>query len=304
MNTADVIAAATRVLQELPGHSFDVLELSKPVSPDAAVDLMKIVSKLSPLLGNLIEINTAEILNDREEFDGLGEWERQDPDFPDVVFRGVEPTPGFEVKAWFPLATEITGRFKDSQNRFAENNTEVAIFAWLPEHLVHGRPYILDVCIVSGLSVAQARDLHYHNPPDYLVVEPEDTSKRTRNLQQTNTAGYKWQGTAAEFEEASELVRSWGSGGAAYQPTSEYQERVRELMGRYKYRLDTNFAKMDRIVHAEIEAFKSKVMAMDVNGLTVSEWGRLISGRNENRLRSALEEHVGVTEEDSDELIR
>jgi hypothetical protein len=42
---------------------------------------------------------------------------------------------------------------------------------WLPEHLVYGRPYILDVVVVSGTSVAKARDDRYHNPPDYLVVE-------------------------------------------------------------------------------------------------------------------------------------
>ena len=35
--------------------------------------------------------------------------------------------------------------------------------------------------------------LHYHKPPDYLVFEPEDTSERTANLQQTNTNGYKLQ---------------------------------------------------------------------------------------------------------------
>ncbi len=40
-------------------------------------------------------------------------------------------------------------------------------------------------------SIAEARDQHYHKPPDYLVVEPEDTSRRTKNLRQTNTNGYK-----------------------------------------------------------------------------------------------------------------
>ena len=39
------------------------------------------------------------------------------PGFPDTIFIGpnVTPSPGFEIKAWFPLATEITARFKDSQ---------------------------------------------------------------------------------------------------------------------------------------------------------------------------------------------
>lgn len=36
MNTAQVIQLAAKFLAELPGHEFDVLEVAKPVSPDAA----------------------------------------------------------------------------------------------------------------------------------------------------------------------------------------------------------------------------------------------------------------------------
>lgn len=211
MNTQDVLASATKHLHELSGHVFDLLTVSKPISPEAAINLAKVISKLSPLLGNLIEFNTVEFLNDQEEYQGLGEWERQDPGFPDTIFAGsISPTPGFEIKAWFPLATEITARFKDSQNHFMEDQTHVCMLAWLPEKLIYGKPRILDVCVVPGLSVAQARDNHYHNPPDYLVLEPEDTTARTRNLQQTNTNGYKWQGTAEQFAEARKLVAGWG----------------------------------------------------------------------------------------------
>jgi len=78
----DILASASIHLQGLAGHIFDVLTISKPISPDAAVNLSKVVSKLSPLLGNLIEFNTVEFLNDQAEYQGLGEWKRQDPDFP------------------------------------------------------------------------------------------------------------------------------------------------------------------------------------------------------------------------------
>src|SRR6266571_65121 len=111
----EILESASKHLQGLSGHVFDLLTISKPISPDAAVNLSKVVSKLSPLLGNLIEFNTVEFLNDQPEYEGLGRWQRQDPGFPDTVFLGpgVTPTPGFEIKAWFPLATEITARFKD-----------------------------------------------------------------------------------------------------------------------------------------------------------------------------------------------
>ena len=159
MNCREVLEAASAHLASLSGHVFDLLTVTKPISPSAAVNLAKVVSKLSPLLGNLIEFNTVEFLNDQPEFEPLGTWKRQDPGFPDTIFEGsVTPSPGFEIKAWFPLATEITARFKDSQNHFTDDQTYVCMLAWLPEQLIFGKPRIIDVCIVSGLSVAKARD--------------------------------------------------------------------------------------------------------------------------------------------------
>jgi len=213
-------------------------------------------------------------------------------------------SPALRSRPWFPLATEITARFNDSQNHFTDNNTYVCMLAWLPEHIIYGKPYILDVVAVSGATVAHARDTHYHNPPDYLVLEPEDTTERTRNLQQTNTNGYKLQTTDhAELAEASRIVQSWGSGGATYRSTPEYRQRLRELLNRFNYRLDTNYAKMDRIVHAELEAFKSRVMAREVKGLTVREWERLFRSKDDARIGRVLKERLGITKGDVDELL-
>lgn len=273
MNTQEVIDSASVHLQSLQWHVFDVLNVSKPKSAQELVNLAKIISKLSPIIGNLIEFNTVEFLNTHPEFHTLGTWVRQDPGFPDAIFAGkVEPTPGFEIKAWFPLATEITARFKDSQKHFLNDQTHVCLLAWLPERIFYGRPRIVDVCVVSGKSVADARDKHYHNPPDYLVLEPEDTSERTSNLQQTNTNGYKFQGTTSEFAEAKRLVDSWGSDGRNYRTDSDCQERIRDLQSRFSYRLDTNFAKMDRIQHADIEAFKQRVLTRSISGKSIRGW--------------------------------
>jgi hypothetical protein len=292
-------------LEHLTGHVFDLLAISKPVSPDAAVNLAKVVSKLSPLVGNLIEFNTVEFLNDQDEYKGVGNWKRQDPGFPDTIFEGsVTPTPGFEIKAWFPLATEITARFKDSQNHFTHDQTYVCMLAWLPENLIYGRPRIMDVCVVSGLSVARARDSHYHNPPDYLVIEPQDTASRTRNLRQTNTNGYKWQGTPKEFREAVKLVAGWGRNARAYRATPQYQKKLRELIARYPYRLDTNFAKMDRIVHDEIEQFKTRVLNTVVSGMTVGDWTKVLSGQDEKKIKDAMENYLSITEVNADEILR
>lgn len=295
MNTAEVIARASEYLNQLVGHEFDVIEIFKPVSPEAAVNLAKIISKLSPLVGNLIEFNTCEYLNDQECFAEFGKWKRRDPGFPDTVFEGrVVPTPGCEIKAWFPLATEITARFKDSQNHFAEGNTHVALLAWLPEFLIYGKPQIVGIVIVTGQSVAKARDDHYHNPPDYIVLEPGDTVERTRNLQQTNTAGYKWQGDATQLADAVQLVEQWGPGARVYSPAPAYQEQIRELIARYPYRLDTNFAKMDRIVHPQIEAFKRRVYELTFHGRTIGQWNRILASNNDEAIREALLEAFDI----------
>lgn len=304
MRTADVIALASEHLRGLRGHEFDVLEVTKPVSPAAAINLAKIISKLSPLVGNLIEFNTCEYLNELPEFDGWGRWQRQDPGFPDTVFLGrVAPTPGFEIKAWFPLATEITARFKDSQNHFADNNTYVAMLAWLPEFLIFGKPHIMDIVVVSAASVAKARDDHYHNPPDYLVIEPNDTAARTVNLQQTNTAGYKFQGTPAQFAAAQELVASWGNNGSFYSPTHDYQARLAELMARFPYRLDTNFAKMDRIGHPDIEAFKRRTYRSSFKGRTILEWKQLLSRGGEAAVALTLADTFGIHDSNDESVV-
>lgn len=289
MKTRDVLLSASKTLAGLKGHTIDVLSVTRPSTVEEAVNLSLIISKLSPIIGNLLEFKTISLLNDIAEFEGLGIWKRQDPDFPDALFDGdVSPKPGFEIKAWFPLATEITARFKDSQLRFADDATWVAMPAWVPSQLICGEPVILDVCIVSGASVAKARDDHYHKPPHYLVFEPEDTTSRTRNLQQTNTSGYVWQDKPERLVEAQRIVDKWSLAERAYSPSPECQKRLRELRSRFDYRLDTNFAKMDRIVHPEIEAFKSRVLNMDFSGRKVRDWSRLIGKSENGELAAAL----------------
>jgi len=304
MTTQSILDAAEQHLEALQGHVFDILDLAKPMSFDSSPDLARVISKLSPLLGNLIEFNLVDLLNKQSEFRGLGEWMRQDPGFPDAVFRGkVSPEPGLEIKTWFPLATEITARFKESQTLLADESTRVVLLAWLPENLVYGRPSILGVSVVPALSVAHARDEHYHNPPDYLVVEPEDTTSRTRNLQQTNVNGFKWQGTPKKFISAERIVDEWGTRGREYRTDSDYQSQLRDLMGTYRYRGDTNFAKMDRICHDELEVFKSSILGQHFKGLTIREWSRMLSRRQDEALRDAFEAHVDSTPATEGEVV-
>lgn len=292
MDYTEILAAAKGELTALDSHLIDVIDLKRPPSLAYAQNLAKVISKLSPLLGNMIEFSTVDLLNEHD-WDDAGQWIRQDPGFPDALFqsRSIKPNPGIEIKAWFPFATEITARFKDSATIFKDNNIDMALIAWLPEHVIWGKPQIIDVLVVSGKSVANARDTHYHRPPDYIVFEPEDTSARAANLQQTNTNGYKLQQdkcSGAQLKAAAKLVESWGIEGQTYSPLPEYQQKLRELQGTAVYRLDTNYAKIDQIEHAEIERFKNKVLATEFNGKTIKQWSSILSSNNDAVLERAL----------------
>ncbi len=288
MNCQQILSQAKDTLTTLNSHIIDVVDIKKPPNIEYAKQLAKVISKLSPLLGNMIEFSTVDLLNgfDWKEY---GQWIRQDPGFPDALFQSekIVPNPGIEIKAWFPFATEITARFKDSVNMFSENNIDVALIAWLPEYVIWGKPQIIDVLVVSGKSVAEARDRHYHNPPSYLVFEPEDTSERTANFQQTNTNGYKLQSNK-DLDNALDVVKTWGTNGKEYSPSPEYQKLLKNLSNQFVYRLDTNYAKIDRIKHKEIEEFKTKVLNKEFKGKLIRDWGTILSCDNEKLLENEL----------------
>lgn len=272
-----ILDQAHQVILDLKGQNLDVLNISKPPDLDYAQNLAKVLSKLSPLVGNMIEFSIVSLLNQIVDWTPQGHWIRQDPGFPDTLFLGeLHPKPGIEIKTWFPLATEITARFKDSVRHFEQDQTDVVFIAWLPEYLMYGRPQVIDIWIGTGRSLAEARDTHYNNPPVYLVIEPEDTTHRTSNLRQTNTNGYILQEQdQGRYQQAIQEVEGWGESGKVYSPLPEYQHRLRGLLSQYRYRLDTNFAKLDRIRHPELEAFKQRVLNREFHGYSIQEWGRL-----------------------------
>jgi len=290
MEYKEVLDKSSEILSGLKGKTLDILDINKPINTEHALHLAKIVSKLSPIFGNVIELLVVNELN-KIDWETDGKWIRQDPGFPDALFTGgIEPRPGIEIKTWFPLATEVTARFKDSVSHFEQDQTNLALIAWLPEHIIYGKPKIVDVWVGSAKSFAIARDLHYHRPPDYLVFEPQDTSARTRNLQQTNTNGYKFQGTKEQLRAAEKDVRNWGVKGKVYDPSTAYQQMLRALLSKYPYRLDTNFSKIDRINHSGIEEFKRRVLNTKVNDHPIGQWAKRIC--NESEIGSLVSELV------------
>jgi hypothetical protein len=273
----EVLRIASRRLLQLKNSTLDFISIKPSADVAYVKHLARTISKLSPSIGNMLEFEMVSYLNGLDCWRGFGRWRRQDPGFPDAVFMGrTSPRPGIEIKTWFPLATEITARFRETVTHFRENQTNVAVVAWLPDHVFYGKPYIIDVWVDSARGLAQVRDLHYHNPPDYLVLEPEDTSRRTVNLQQTNTNGFKFQGNQEQLRRARAIVASWGPRGKLHKTSPAYQRKLRSLYGQFRYRGDTNFAKMDRIQHEGLEAFKARVLKTKIQGRHVIEWAGLL----------------------------
>ena len=267
---------AIGVLKSLVGESVDAIRINSLEAADAPF-LGKIVSKLSPMVGNLLEARIIQVLDEEAEH-GFS-WRRQDPGFPDAVLvddRGNLTGSGFEVKAWFVHSTELTGRFRESVNLLEPRDVRLLVVAWAMSHLVYGTPKILGVLATRGTETAKARDRHYWNPPDYLTIEPNDTTARTANLQQSNVNGFKLQEIDGErLRVAHEMTSEHGADRLA--PHSpEAQAVAQKLMATFPYRLDTNFAKIDRIESDDIENFKSSVLALTHEGRRVSQWTSLL----------------------------
>ena len=68
---------------------------------------------------------------------------------------------------------------------------------------------------------------------------------------------------------------------------------LKVLQGQFVYRQDTNYAKIDRIEHVDIKAFKDKVENSIFHGKTVKEWSRLLSGKvSDEMLKREIEKII------------
>ncbi len=170
-----------------------------------------------------------------------------------------------------------------------ENFYALAVFAWVPEHIIYGKPCIIGVWVDDIMNVAISRDNHYSNPPNYIVREPEDTSNRTRNLQMSNCNGLIIQETGEKLEEAIEFSDAIGIRKQGYNLDEIFQSKLKESQQRYKYRLDTNFAKIDRIEHKSLHNFKVKIGKQKLHDRQISEWTKVFRKGSRNEIEAAFD---------------
>ena len=170
------------------------------------------------------------------------------------------------------MATEITGRFRESQNLLVDKDIRVVVVAWMLNDIVFGTPEIVGVLVVDALSVAEQRDRHYHKPPYYICEEPQGTSSRTRNLQQTNVLGFKLQ--EQDLDRLRNVMRLSELSSAKDSESEEGQALSRDLLAAATFRQDSNFAKIDRIKHPDIEGFKAEVLNRQFRGRRIGDWAK------------------------------
>lgn len=265
-------------LRSLVGRTIDVIQIAG-LRPDDAALLGSNISKLSPFVSTMLERSVVDELTGVEPDHGYT-WARQDPGFPDagvVDPDGLFTGDGIEVKCWYVLASEITGRFRESQRHLEGHDVRIALVPWVMSHIVFGSPVILDVAIIDAMSLAQARDAHYHDPPHYLVAKPEDTSDRGAQLQQTNVEGFVLQSMSDEVRtDAERFVARMGREPDPHHPDTS--ALVRYLMERARYRRDSNFSKIDRVRHPQVESFKTSIQGRAHAGLPLTAWRRILEG--------------------------
>lgn len=276
---AEVLDKARETIGALVGTKLDAVAV-RSIDPSEAPLFGANVSKLSPLTSTILEHYTVRDLAAATD-GGRFQIERQDPGFPDAgVFLDDLPTGhGLELKAFNVLSTEITGRFRASQLALEDKAIYVVIIAWVMDKVIHGQPLILDFEFVDALDVAKVRDAKYHNPPAYLVSPPDDNEGRIASMLLRNVEGYVLQpsNTAADLAKVKVIQDALTNVADLGKPHDQNTaELTRHLRANLNYRLDTNFAKVDRIDHPAIEAFKERNLQREHMGRTFKEWQQVL----------------------------
>lgn len=275
----EVIEKSRETTKGLIDTKLDAITI-KSVDPAEAPLLGANVSKLSPMTSTLLEHRV--VLDLAKATDGgRFQIERQDPGFPDagVFLDGLPTGHGLELKAHNVLSTEITGRFRASQLALEGKLIYVVIIAWVMDKIIHGQPLILDVAYVDAMSIAKRRDAHYNKPPKYLVSPPDDNEGRIASMLLRNVEGHVLQPSNTEADLArvkviqDALMEKADLGVPHDQHTAELTKHLRQNLN---YRLDTNFAKIDRIRHDDVEEFKTRNLDREYLGRTFREWRQIL----------------------------
>jgi len=240
------------------------------------------LAKFSSVLSNMLEVHLVEELNKVNKMFNYWpnhKWINQDPYFPDCILvpnKGYNPKTnthgvmGIEVKIWYPMATELTARLNESQDTAGLDNSVLLIGAWMPKSLIWGEIHTLGAGVFDLLDVIRTRDRKWFKPPKELITEPNDTTSRTSNLQQTNVIFWELQ---SGNDIAKTIVAGWPD--EDYSTDSATQTRINHLIDHpdISYRQENqNRNKIQRINFAEIDDFRQSMSEKKICGKTLKSW--------------------------------
>jgi hypothetical protein len=60
---------------------------------------------------------------------------------------------------------------------------------------------------------------------------------------------------------------------------------------------------MDRIRHPGIEEFKKRVYNIEVSGMTVVQWNKLLASNKEEKIKAILRDYLDIRTENVDKLL-
>lgn len=291
------ISRANVQLASLAGTCIDSIIINSS-DPREAPYLSMLLPRLSPYIGNLLERRVADLLN-REVRHGF-RWIHQEQDIPETCLLSpgnISTECGFEVKAWHALSSKITSRFRVSTQQLKGRNIRLVIISWMMTKVLFGAPTILDVLSVDAYSVARLRDFNYHNPPENLIIEPEDIQNDGDSLQRNHVNGYRIMEREPEALEAAWAAARSHPDFQAPPGSERAQDFSRMLLEKYEYKLDGKFAKIDWAKHPEVEAFKSNVLRMEPYGCPLKDWPFVLRGMQNTDNREADGQSLKLLEE-------
>jgi len=301
----DIAAHIDEVVDDLETwidqRTLNILKVNK-CNEDAVIEFIKNMSKLSSLISVQIETKALKRINATYGDslpDNVG-WvvnERIGGEkYPDLAFGDFEfdpgsdwVWPGVEIKAWCPFATAMSGRMMKGQSIMQKYPDQLLLVAWLPEHLLYGKPQVIGTWVGDGLEMAKSRDEYWHDPPRSLILEPDFSPDREAHKQHTNVDRYLWDDSDDKLDEAREMARDLDLLGTTYSYEGDYQRRVRQLYSSFTYKKGTNFRKLNRLHHDPLDTFPERIRQnTTIEGKTLAEWNTHLKNDDANAFKTVL----------------
>ena len=252
-------------------RTLEVINVGKPANVQLACEWFAHFPEFAVLCNRLVESVVV------DDLCACGGWKREKRrsnvlyfDSPDI-----RPAPRVIVKAWQSFPVERPTRFSESGGLFEEDNVSLINVGWALEHMIWGRIRVLNVVDVSARDMTEARNRHYYNPPVYVVCEEESGRFSSMITDAKQTRGYKFIGSEEQLRQAAELAARLELEKDNYCCGRSYQTKLYQLLGRFPYREDKEYAIIDLIEQKDVAEARREALDTVLDGASVREFAAL-----------------------------